>query len=166
MLVTDMAVVLGRIDAVWPPKKAPSDAERAEWARYLQPLDRKVCERAIDDLKLQLGWRPSMADFRAAYSQASYTPSDERPQLPAPSDPDGVRGIDYDSLYGHHRDEWVYCWRCDMAITLEERCGSPCHHAGKGLHHASCPKRGTAPSIPVHLRIKREEAFAKPGWRP
>lgn len=155
---TDIARVLGRIDAVWPPKKLPTDAERSEWVRFMQNLDGKVGSRAVDELKMTLGWRPSMADFRSAYNLAATLPDDDVKALP------GARGeqqTEWEDIYGAHQGQWVYCWRCDMAITLDERCDEPLHHAAKGLRHRQCPRSGSAPVMPVHLRLKREEYFSK-----
>ena len=157
MLVTQVAVILGRIDAIWPPRTQPSDAERAEWAGFLQRMDYHVSERAIDVMKTQLAWRPTMADFKSAYNTASAMGDDSLPQLPAAK---GAQSRDYESEYGQHRDDWVYCWKCDMAISLADRCEHPCYREGKGLHHAHCPRKGSAPAIPVHLKLARAQRAA------
>ncbi|MGO8683992.1 MAG: hypothetical protein ACLQUT_05365 [Thermoleophilia bacterium] len=62
-------------------------------------------------------------------------------------------------LYGSSRNSWVYCDRCRMAITLDERCDSAVYVTDSGWHHAVCPPRGTRPLKANH---PTEEPARKP----
>lgn len=66
-------------------------------------------------------------------------------------------------LYGSNRDDWAHCWRCDMAITLEERSTVPRYREGYGLYHFRCPKPGTAPIMSPAQRAQRAEWMARKG---
>lgn len=143
--------VLTRIGAVWPSKDT-SDDTYAEWARFVRPFEFKTSQRALDSLASTCKWRPSMAEFREAYNVALSNPSGQRMLG------DGVQQtIDYSDTFGSAQDDWLYCWQCDMAITLEERATDPHYREGKGMHHKSCPPRGSAPSMPSWLKLKQEE---------
>jgi hypothetical protein len=151
--------VVARIDGIWPPKKAPTIEERQEWVKFLNPLDGVIVLEAIDLMRDSLMWRPSMADVKKHYHMAAAVPREELPQLPpGPPQEFPVTLLD---LYGTHQDDWVYCWRCDMAISLEELSGRPFFDERRGLFHARCPKGGSAPAMPVHLRIARQEYWTK-----
>ena len=73
--------ILGRIDAAWPAKTPPTTAQYAEWIDFLQPYELKYAERALDELRAELQWRPSMAHFKRAYYVVAAAP-EARPALP------------------------------------------------------------------------------------
>lgn len=155
MTETQAGFVYARINAIWPTNREVTPEEIDEWLRFLRPLNADLSELAIEELRGTRTFRPSMADFLAAYKIAAAQPEDGRPALPAgDQDPNAPTLLD---LYGSNRDEWVYCWKCDMAVTLEELSTNPHYRQGRGLHHRRCPKSGSAPIIPQHLRIEREE---------
>ena len=65
-------------------------------------------------------------------------------------------------LYGHERSSWVYCWRCNTAISLADRADGPVSFTERlGLAHKFCPRPGTSPSIPEYLRIERDDYWVK-----
>ena len=100
-----------------------------------------------------------MADFRAAYKVAAADPPEDRPALPAGDQ----QGPDLFDLYGSSQNDWVYCYLCDMAISLEERATEPHYRPGKGLRHKRCPKAGSAPIMPPVQRMERaEKQIGKP----
>jgi len=143
--------VLTRIGAVWPSKDT-SDDTYAEWARFIRPFEVKTAQRAVDSLASTCKWRPSMAEFREAYNVALGNPSGQRMLG------DGVQQtIDYSDSFGSAQDDWVYCFACWGAITLEERATTPHYTEGHGMRHANCPRRGTVPTAPSHIRLQYEE---------
>jgi len=158
MTAQDAGRVFARLAAIWPTSPEPDRTAAAEWVRFLSSYDLATANAAIDELQKTMRFRPSMADFRSAYLLAS-TAAPERPALPGRAE-DGTAERNRE-LYGSIQDEWVYCWKCDMAITLEERSTNPHYREGYGLYHARCPRRGSAPSIPNRERLLREEHFRK-----
>ncbi len=58
-------------------------------------------------------------------------------------------------LYGSSQAQWVYCFRCDQAISLAELGSYPCYAPGRGLQHRVCPRPGTAPVMSAHERLER-----------
>jgi hypothetical protein len=148
--------ILGRIDAAWPAKTSPTTAQYAEWIDFLQPYELEYAERALDELRAELQWRPSMAHFKHAYYVAAAAP-EARPALPGETSDDCT----YFDIYGSSQDDWVYCHLCDMAISLEERATAPIWRPGHGLQHACCPRRGTAPSMPPAERTARREWLSR-----
>lgn len=153
--------VIHRIDGVWPPRTPPTHEERAEWVRFLQPMDGPVAMLAVDELRETSKWRPSMADFRTAYYAAAALPGDDFALLPAGDVPkDATPALE--DVYGQRRDEWVYCWRCDMALTLDDLCDySAVYDERRGLRHLRCPESGSAPMMPTAARLEREEHWRK-----
>lgn len=158
MTLHEAATIVARLDAIWPPKTPPTDAERDEWLRFLRPLDPGISLRGVDELRNQLGWRPSMADFRSAYNAAAAAPEETRPTLPAGPDADDT---DIYGAYGATQGEWVYCWRCDMAITLDELATTAGFDKGRGFCHTRCPQPGAAPLIPRVEKLERDERFSR-----
>jgi hypothetical protein len=65
------------------------------------------------------------------------------------------------SLYGLDPSGWVYCCRCDQAITIEERSSVAFYRLGRGLMHGLCPRLGTAPRVPPKERAARVARYAK-----
>ena len=98
-----------------------------------------------------------MADFRHAYYKVAETPAPERPALAGAKESEETLC----DRYGASRQDWVYCWKCDMPITLEERATRPCFHPDRGMFHAHCPKPGPAPIMPVAERTARAERLGK-----
>lgn len=159
MTADEIRAVIHRIDGIWPPRKPPTHEERAEWVRFLKPMDGAVALVAIDGLREDSPWRPSMADFRSAYYQAATLPSDQFAPLPAAPGEDKTPALE--DVYGQRRDQWVYCWRCDMALTMDDICDSAVYDEQRGLRHGRCPKSGTAPLMPVAARLEREDHWRK-----
>lgn len=159
MTADEISETIKRIDGIWPPRTAPTVDERQEWVKFLQPLEGWAVLAAIDDMRDSVMFRPTMAEMRTFYTQALAVPCENALQLqagecdvPAPSLLD---------LYGSHQADWIYCWKCDMAISLEELSGMPRFDERRGLFHKKCPKSGAAPAMPVHLRIARQEYWTK-----
>jgi len=169
MNVNEIREIVKRIDGIWPPRKAPMMEERQEWVRFLTPLEFQIAMDGIDLMREELKFRPAMSDFLAFYHHAAVLPDEIPLQLPPAPDAGGEVYVDtVDDIYGK-LDDRVYCWKCDQAITLEERSGCVdgvehnymLHDVQRGLFHRRCPRSGSAPSMPVHLRIERQEWFVK-----
>ena len=159
MTPDEIREVVSRIDGIWPPRKPPTIEERQEWVRFLQPLDGPLMIDAIEGMKDALMFRPSMAEAKTHYHIAAAVPQQNALQLPAGGGKE--EGPSLEDIYGSHQPDWIYCWRCDMAISLEERSGKPFYDEHRGLFHDKCPKTGAAPSMPVHSRIERQEYWTK-----
>jgi len=154
MTKTQAADVLRRLVAIWP-RERTADTDR-EWMMLMRTLDFRTADRALDELRDTLGFTPSVADFRAAYRRAAARP-DDYTALPA-----GAHSGDDTTLTDTYGScEWVYCWRCDMALTLEERATDAPYDPVRGLYHRRCPRGGAAPIIPAGERIARQEYFEK-----
>ena len=65
------------------------------------------------------------------------------------------------SLYGVDPNSWVFCCRCDQAITIEERSSIAFYMLGRGLMHGRCPRPGMAPRVPPKERAARVARYAK-----
>lgn len=65
------------------------------------------------------------------------------------------------SLYGVDPSSWVFCCRCDQAITIDERSTVAFYRPGRGLMHGRCPRPGTAPRLPPKERAARVARYAK-----
>lgn len=149
--------VMRRLDGIWPPRKPATREEREEWARFLEPLDGEVSLRAVYELRESSIWRPSMADFRSAYWQAAAQPSEGALLLNAA---EGAFAVDPVDVYGHKREEWSYCWRCDQAISLVDM--EEMHYDEvRGLYHRECPPAGSGPHIPTKLLLERQEYWRR-----
>jgi len=148
----------GRVDAIWPAKKAPTQAERDEWMSFLKPMDGKLALRALDLMRDSVMWRPTMAEFDTYYRQAAAFSTEGYAELPAGT---GAEATDMLETYGSRQEDWIYCWKCDMAIALEELAARPYYSERRGLHHERCPRKGSAPLMPVHLRLERESYWQK-----
>jgi hypothetical protein len=135
--------VLRRLTSVWPREREAG--ELREWKQVLQTLGYATADRAVDELRDSSKWPPSIADFRIAYRAAAALP-EERPALP------GVVANLRDA-YGY--GEWVYCWRCDRAISLDDQDGGSLYDAERGLAHARCPESG--PQMSAAQRLQRSE---------
>lgn len=157
MTLEEAQRIIRRIDAAWPGKTSPTTEHYGEWVDFLDRYEYKFAELAVDDLRADFRWRPTMADFRKAYFAASTAA--ERPRLALPGKTDGQTTLR--DLYGQDESEWVYCCRCDLAITLEERARDPIEWPGRGLQHAHCPHPGTAPRMPADQRAERAEKMSK-----
>jgi len=159
MTPEDAARTVARIDSVWPAKTPRQPAELDEWIRFLRSFDCRLADRAVDELRSQLGWRPSMADFRSAYSVALAMPDESLPALP-PAKGAG-EPVDLRDVYGSAIGEWVYCHRCDQAIALAERDSTALYDERRGFCHAVCPPQGSAPTMPVADRLARDEVLER-----
>lgn len=151
----DVANILSRLNGMWPRKRAAEEIN--EWARVLRTLDFATCMGAFDELRDRLDFPPSIADFRSAYRESSISARDERLALPsgdAETDPSLI------DRFGPNVSGWVYCWRCDMALTLAERdsCG---YDPMRGLFHNDCPPHGSAPTMPSDRASARNTVLAK-----
>lgn len=151
--------VIHRIDGVWPPRTPPTHEERAEWVRFLQPMDGPVALAAVDELRESSKWRPSMADFRTAYYAAAALPGDDFVALPAGDEKQATPALE--DVYGTRREQWVYCWRCDMALSLMDMEDNHVYEERRGLRHSRCPASESAPLMPTQARLEREEHWRK-----
>ena len=151
--------VIHRLDGIWPPRTPPTHEERAEWVRFLQPMDGPVAFLAVDELREISKWRPSMADFRTAYYAAAALPGDDFKLLPAGSEKQKTPALE--DIYGSRHDQWIYCWRCDMAIAMQDMEDNHIYDPSRGLRHGSCPASGSAPLMPTAARLEREEHWRK-----
>lgn len=64
-------------------------------------------------------------------------------------------------LYGVDRSAWVYCCRCDQAISLQERASVGFYRPGRGFFHGRCPRPGSAPRVPPKDRADRVARYAR-----
>jgi len=160
MNVQEAITVLRRIDAIWPRREAAADGEYDEWIDFLSALDGKVAIRAVGEMREQMKWRPTMAEFRVAYWAASTLPDENTKLLPGQVEP--TTAEKNKELYGEDPKRWVYCWRCGMAIPLADWREDD---EKRGLVHPGrkCPRRGSAPSIPNDEKLRRDEYFRKNG---
>lgn len=159
MTPAEATSVFGRINAIWPTSHEVDKAEVREWVDFLLPFDLTTAKAALAELQKTMRFRPAMADFRSAYLTASLTAAPDRKALPGRAEA-GTAERNRE-LYGRDPDDWVYCWKCDQAITLEERSTNPHYREGRGLFHARCPRRGSAPTIPNRERLIRDEHYRK-----
>jgi hypothetical protein len=152
-------VMLRKLDATWALREPRSDDEKNEWLEFLLQYEFDPMKRAVEDLRVRLRFRPSMAEIRTAYTEAGEGRDDRA--LP-PAQEDG-RGSDLSALYGENQRAWVYCWRCDMVLSLEERDSLKLvgYDGERGLYHHRCPRKGSAPTIPHAQRTQRDEYFAR-----
>jgi len=154
--------VIRKTDAIWPMGEIQSDDTRAEWISFLLPLDYDTACESLVDMRNDLKWHPAMSEFREAYNVVVTRGASH---LDSYAVTGGEEDVDYGEtlreLYGSSRNDWVYCYRCDMAVTLEERSGEPTYAAGHGFRHAKCPKEGLAPMMPAWRKLEREERKAK-----
>jgi hypothetical protein len=72
-----------------------------------------------------------------------------------------VSGRDLRDVFGADPSGWVFCARCDMAISLEERALVAWYLPGRGLVHGRCPRPGSAPRMPEKERAARVVAYAR-----
>jgi len=150
--------VMLKMDGIWALRGEHTGEELNEWLDFLMTLDHGAAVEACDALRLQLKWRPSMAELRASYREVVAIADEAPKQLAGEVDADAPTLRD---RYGAEQRDWVYCWRCDMAISLEERCDGVVHTERLGLAHRICPKHGAAPRIPEHERSEREDFRVK-----
>jgi hypothetical protein len=153
----DAALFLRRLKVLWP-RELPEGTD-AEWLRVLAPLEASYADMALNEMRDTLMFPPTVADFRSAYYLALSLPTDTL-ALPA-GDESGSESLR--DVYGENQREWVYCWRCDMALSLEERDSAKLsgYDASRGLYHHRCPKKGAAPSITAKERAERNEYYDK-----
>jgi hypothetical protein len=149
--------VIGRINAIWPAKNSATTAYYAEWIAFLESYELTHGDRTLDMLRAESSWPPSMADFRKTYLIVSTAPEQPRAALPG----EVAQHITLLDRFGEDQDSWVFCWQCDMALTLEERATDALFDRLRGLHHARCPRPGTAPIMPADQRAKRAEWLSR-----
>lgn len=150
--------ILRKLDGIWIQRTEHTSDERSEWLDFMLVFDHGAMLEAVDSLRGQLKWRPSMAELRSAYREVIENRDEAPLGLPGKVDADAPTLAD---LYGHERQGWVYCWRCDMAISLADQCGGPAFAERLGLRHRTCPKPGTSPHMPEYLRTEREDYWVK-----
>lgn len=150
--------ILRKLGGIWVQRTEPTDAERNEWLDFMLVFDHGAMLESVDYLRGQLKWRPSMAELRSAYREVIENRDEAPLGLPGKVDADAPTLAD---LYGAERRGWVYCWRCDMAVSLEDQCGGPVFVERLGLRHRTCPKPGASPSMPEYLRTEREDYWTK-----
>lgn len=150
--------VLRKLDGIWVLRTEHTDTERNEWLDFLLALDHGATLEAVNYLRGQLKWRPSMAELRSAYREAIEDRDEQPIGLPGKVDPAAPTMAD---LYGSSQAQWVFCWRCDTAISLADQCDGPVFAGRLGLRHRRCPKPGTSPHMPEYLRTEREDYWVK-----
>jgi len=139
----EVARTLLRLSSLWPRERSAD--ELREWKRVLQPLEFVLADQAMSDLRDTCTWPPPIAEFRRAYREAAARPS-ERLALPGAA-------ADLKGVYGH--DDWVYCWRCDRAISLGDQLDASGYDPERGLFHRLCPASG--PEITAAARLARSQ---------
>lgn len=152
----ESAKVLRRLKILWP-RELPEGTD-TEWVRVLAPLEYRYADSALDEMRDTLMFPPSVADFRSAYYLVLSLPCDTL-ALPPGDDDEAFEPLR--DRYGENQKDWVYCWRCDMALSLEERGGKCGYDFSRGLYHYACPKKGSVPAIPSAERVARNEYFDK-----
>lgn len=153
----EVRTVMNRIHGLWP-RERDEETDR-EWVVVLKPLEYRLADAAVDELRDTVMFPPSVAEFRSAYYSALATVPTPALALP----PGDEEPTDFADLYGENAKQWVYCWRCDMALTLEERGSAKFtgYDGTRGFYHRRCPKHGSAPAIPSGERMERDEYFAR-----
>jgi hypothetical protein len=157
MNTSESTYLLKRMASTWPQSGKLDDAAFAEWTEFLADYQPSPGWQALSILRESCTWRPSMADFRSAYYQALAFADDERKQLPAAHHDESDDSLQ--DRYGASMEHWNYCWRCDMAISLDDLENRRAYDGTRGLHHRSCPRRGSAPQIPAVEKSKRDKWF-------
>jgi hypothetical protein len=151
---------LRRLKILWP-RELPEGAD-TEWVRILAPLDYRFADSALNEMRDTLMFPPTIADFRSAYYLALQFPTDTL-ALPGTVEV----STELANVYGSNRANWVYCWRCDMALTLDERDqlweGNGGYDESRGLYHLDCPETLERPTMPEAERMHRNEYFHKRG---
>ena len=158
MEIEDAKTIMRRIDAVWPPRHPVPTDERQEWKTFLLTLDAEIASRAIDEMRRDQIFRPKMADLQSAYHVCAAIAGDAE-TLALPSGGRGEEGPSLQDRYGANQNDWVYCWRCNMAISLDDLEERSRFDNAKGLRHRTCPKNGSSPTMPVRLKLQREEQW-------
>lgn len=158
MTKDDARAILTRVATIWRGNDMALETQN-EWMLVLKPLNHGFADRAVNRLRDTLVFPPTVADFRKAYYEALAIGGGDKLALP-PGDemPTSLR-----ERYGESQKDWVYCWRCDMALSLKERESSALtgYDQARGLYHRSCPKDGSAPLIPADERMARNEYFSR-----
>lgn len=171
MNTAEALMITRRIIGIWPAPALDKEA-KAEWIDFLIELEYEPVISALVSLRESHRYRPSMADVKGAYlSVCSGMQSDRQQQASYIGLPGQVsttsthKKAPYNNLdwYGHSVKDWVYCWRCNMAIRLEERDTTAVYTPKLGLRHAHCPRRGTAPMMPVVELNERQQYWQKQG---
>lgn len=150
--------VMERLNAIWPQKHRMSDDSYEEWTQFLAEYDGDLAMRALRTLREVCKWPPTMADFRGAYFEVLAISDSARRQLPSGQDDD--EGQSLRDRYGSNQDHWVYCWRCDMAVSMDDLEGRIGYDVSRGMYHLSCPRNGSAPTIPAVERAQRDKFLA------
>ena len=160
MNLSEAASVIRRLDAIWPLGADQGVDARNEWLNFLAGLDYDAALEAVAELRAVLKWRPSMAELKCSVGEALVARDDALPPLlPGKVDADAPTLAD---LYGAEQGDWVYCWRCDMAIGLADRADGAVHLTPRlGIAHRFCPKSGSAPHIPEYQRAERADYWTK-----
>ncbi len=170
MTTAEIAAILRTINSVWRP--VLDEYQQREWVDFLMDYDVEPAKRAVSALRGSSEWRPSMSAFRESYLRELDTspaaPAD-RPLLGAGDEAtyrNGRRQTNAEKnqdLYGSSVDDWVYCWQCDLAITLAELDTDATYRQGYGFRHHRCPPHGSRPSIPNAERRTRAEHWQRTG---
>lgn len=146
-------VILRRLAAIWPRKTCSEDTD-AEWSAALRDLGFQIANSAVNLLRDTATFPPSIADLRAAYREAQLRPSGQSALPAAGQDDTAARNCE---LYGSAPERWIFCWRCDQALTLAERCETAGFDPARGLYHLRCPRPGSRPTIPLRAKVERDE---------
>ena len=172
MNTAEAQIVIRRIAGIWPSSQQIDKAVRDEWFEFLAGLDFNPAVSAVVTLRKSQRYRPSMAELKAAYLSICANQQSERQEsagylcLPGevcPSSTNAKAPYNNLDLYGQSVAQWVYCWRCNMAIRLSERDTTAVYTPKLGLRHAHCPHRGSAPLMPVADANERQAHWQKHG---
>ena len=171
MNTAEALMITRRIIGIWPAPALDKEA-KAEWIDFLIELEYEPAISALVSLRESQRYRPSMSELKSAYLSVCSGMQEIRQQtevhrlLPgrksatADNEREPYGNLDW---YGSSVKDWVYCWRCNMAIRLEERDTTAVHAPGLGLRHDRCPLRGTAPLMPVEAMNEREAYWQRKG---
>ena len=168
MNLRDADVAVRKMDGIWVLRSAGESRE--EWLEFLLPLDAAAALETIRNLRAVSKYRPAMSEFLeeyrivAARRDAATNEIGGRRFLNGQCD-HTAEGRNLE-LYGSEQGAWVYCFKCDMVVSLEERATSARYREDHGMCHAKCPPRGSRPSIPNGKRLERDEYWRKVGIAP
>jgi hypothetical protein len=156
--------IVRRMSGIWGPLRERE--QQREWIEFLVDYEQEPAVSAVLALRGIVKWQPTMSEFRAAYLKTL----EDRPI--GGDQVNGRRLLNgkvetnaeaNQALYGSAVDSWVYCWQCDMAVTLDERLDSARYRHRYGWAHDTCPPHGSRPSIPNDERRLRAEYWQRVG---
>lgn len=156
--------VVRRMIGIWGPLREKE--QQREWINFLADYEESEAIAAVLTLRGASKWAPSMSEFRAAYLRALEDRPNGGDEIEGRRLLNGKTETNADvnqGLYGASVKSWVYCWQCDMAISLDERLETAQYRHQYGWAHATCPPHGSRPSIPNDERRLRAEYWQRVG---